>query len=190
MPHPRQLIEETQRRAEQPTSLRFGEYDYLNHPSSYGDEGHATFAADAALYSMNAALASEYAACASSVTLGGYEEDYGRYAVAPTLPGYVMERAAQADLLRDIIGPAPFRPLPPLPPSVRAWNDGLVVKLATSIYQERSLPEGTLDVRRMGVLADALEEAGCTNDAILGHLRGPGPNYRGCHVLDAILEKE
>jgi hypothetical protein len=32
-----------------------------------------------------------------------------------------------------------------------------------------------------------LEDSGSSDDAILGHLSGPGPHARGCHVLDAIL---
>jgi hypothetical protein len=36
----------------------------------------------------------------------------------------------------------------------------------------------------MGVLADALEEAGCTDADLLGHLRGPGPHFRSCWALD------
>jgi len=49
-----------------------------------------------------------------------------------------------------------------------------VRRLAEAVYQERSLPDGHLDVARMGVLADALEEAGCTNAVILNHCRQPG----------------
>jgi hypothetical protein len=32
-----------------------------------------------------------------------------------------------------------------------------------------------------------LEEAGCTDAALLGHPRGPGPHWLGCHALDAVL---
>jgi hypothetical protein len=39
------------------------------------------------------------------------------------------------------------------------------------------------------VLADALEEAGCTDPALLRHLRPGGGHVRGCHVLDALLGK-
>ncbi len=39
------------------------------------------------------------------------------------------------------------------------------------------------------ILADALEEAGCTDAAILDHCRGPGPHVRGCWVVDLILGK-
>jgi hypothetical protein len=97
--------------------------------------------------------------------------------------GQKAERKKQATLLRDIVG-NPFRPLPVLPNSALAWNDGCLVKLATGIYEDRDFsPE------RMGVLADALEEAGA-DGAILDHLRGPDPHVRGCHVLDLLLSRE
>jgi len=41
----------------------------------------------------------------------------------------------------------------------------------------------------MPILADALEDAGCTDAAILEHCRGPGPHVRGCWVVDLILGK-
>jgi hypothetical protein len=84
----------------------------------------------------------------------------------------------QCALLRDITG-NPFRRLMPLSPSLRYWHDGLIVRLAEAIYQERSLPAGTLDVARLGVLADALEEAGCADTDLLDHLRGPGLTSEG-----------
>jgi hypothetical protein len=37
------------------------------------------------------------------------------------------------------------------------------------------------------VLADALEEVGCTDAGLLGHLRGPGPHVRGCWAVDLLL---
>jgi hypothetical protein len=40
---------------------------------------------------------------------------------------------------------------------------------------------------RLAVLADALLEAGCDDECLLGHLRGPGPHVRGCFALDAIM---
>jgi hypothetical protein len=98
------------------------------------------------------------------------------------------ESVAQADVLRDMVG-NPFRPLPPMPPSLLAWNGGVVRRLAVSIYDERDLAAGTLDAARLRILADALEEAGCTDADIPGHLRGPGAHWRGCWALDAILGK-
>jgi hypothetical protein len=62
--------------------------------------------------------------------------------------------------------------------------------LAQAGYEERALPSGELDLARLKVLADALEEAGCTEQSILDHLRGPGPHVRGCWALDLALGRE
>jgi hypothetical protein len=97
------------------------------------------------------------------------------------------ERTAQAHLLRDLVNP--FRPAPAIDPAWLAWNDSAVVRMATAIYEERSLPEGTLDAQGLAVLADALEEAGCADEQILSHCRGPGLHVRGCWVLDGLLGK-
>jgi hypothetical protein len=99
-----------------------------------------------------------------------------------------QERASQCDLLRDIFG-NPFRAAPAIDPAWLAWNDGTVTKLAEAAYENRSLPEGTLEQDRLAVLADALEEAGCSDEEMLGHLRGPGPHVRGCHVVDTLMGK-
>jgi hypothetical protein len=99
----------------------------------------------------------------------------------------VEERASQADLLRDTVG-NPFRPLPPIRPSLRDYNGGLVPRLAQAAYDDRLMPCGHLDPSRLAVLADALLDAGLpADDQILLHLRGEGPHVRGCHGLDAIL---
>ena len=39
------------------------------------------------------------------------------------------------------------------------------------------------------VLADALEDAGCADEALLSHLRGPGPHVRGCWAVDLVLRR-
>jgi hypothetical protein len=92
-------------------------------------------------------------------------------------------------LLRDIFG-NPFRPSPPLPPAVLAWNDGTVRRLAAGIYEERQLPAGTLDNVRLAILADALLDAGCGNEDLIQHCREAGSHVRGCWPLDLILGKE
>ncbi|MCI0458097.1 MAG: hypothetical protein L0Z62_14130 [Gemmataceae bacterium] len=84
----------------------------------------------------------------------------------------------EAHLLRDLFG-NPFRTVA----VDRGWVKPAVVALARSIYEERLFED-------LPVLADALEEAGCTNADILSHLRGPGPHVRGCWVVDLILGKE
>ncbi len=99
------------------------------------------------------------------------------------------EATIQTPLLRDLFGPLPFR-LVTIDPTWLAWNDSLVVRLAQAVYEQRNMPEGTLDDGRLAILADALEEAGCRDTGILGHLRGPGPHVRGCWVVDLLLGKE
>jgi hypothetical protein len=92
------------------------------------------------------------------------------------------EEAAQADLLRCVVG-NPFRPAPIAAPSWLTWAGGTVVMLARSIYDGRAFDQ-------LPILADALEEAGCTDRDILAHLRGPGPHCRGCWSVDLMLGKE
>jgi hypothetical protein len=88
-------------------------------------------------------------------------------------------------LLRDIFA-NPWRPTV-MDPTWLAWNAGSVLKLATAAYEEQALPEGTLDANRLAVLADAFEEAGCTDTEILGHLRSSDEYVRGCFVVDGQL---
>jgi hypothetical protein len=95
------------------------------------------------------------------------------------------ERGVLCALVRDLFGPLPFRPLALAP----AWRTAHVLALANDASDNRILPAGHLDPQRLGVLADALEEAGCTDADILDHLRGPGPHVRGCWAADAILAK-
>jgi hypothetical protein len=95
------------------------------------------------------------------------------------------ERRAQAALLRCVFGD-PFRPAP----VGASWLTRTVTGLAAAAYELRSVPLGEFDPARLAVLADALEEAGCTDQAILDHLREPGPHVRGCWAVDAILAKE
>jgi hypothetical protein len=96
--------------------------------------------------------------------------------------------ACQAALLRDLVGD-PFRPSPVFSAASLAWGRGTIARLAQAAYDDRLLPSGRLDPARLAVLADALEEGGCTDAELLGHLRGPWPHVRGCHVVDSILAK-
>jgi hypothetical protein len=99
------------------------------------------------------------------------------------------ERKAVCEVIRDIFG-NPFRQPPPLPASILAWNEGMVVRLAQTAYEERLLPQGTLDPSRLAVVADALEEAGLDDQEMLLHLREQGrEHYRGCWCVDAVLGK-
>jgi hypothetical protein len=92
------------------------------------------------------------------------------------------EHVAQVALVRDLFG-NPFRPGPVIDPAWLAWGGGTIPNLAQAIHDDR-----TCD--RLPLLADALEDAGCTDAAILDHCRSEGPHVRGCWVVDAILGKQ
>jgi hypothetical protein len=90
----------------------------------------------------------------------------------------------QTEVIRDIFA-NPIRPVT----LNAAQRTPTAVSLAQAAYDERQLPSGELDRDRLAVLADALEDAGCTDADMLGHCRGPGPHVRGCFVVDALLAK-
>ena len=83
----------------------------------------------------------------------------------------------QAALLRDIFG-NPFRPVAFDP----AWRTADTIGIAARMYDSR-------DFAAMPILADALEEAGCTSPDVLLHAREPGVHVRGCWVVDGVLGK-
>jgi hypothetical protein len=87
-----------------------------------------------------------------------------------------------ADLLRDLLGLVPFRPVL-IDPAWLGWYGGSVVRVARAIYDGRKF-------EWMPVLADALEEAGCRDEDILGHCREQGGVHaRGCWLLDLLLNR-
>jgi hypothetical protein len=88
------------------------------------------------------------------------------------------ERRRQGELLQEVLG-NPFRPAR-LDPAWLRWDGGSAVRVARAIHEERAFEQ-------LPVVADALEEAGCTDPDLLGHLRGPGPHVTGCWALDRIL---
>jgi len=65
-------------------------------------------------------------------------------------------------------------------PTWLEWNDGVVLNLARTIQAERVFD-------RLPILADALEEAGCTDPILLEHFRYPGSHRCGCWILDRWL---
>jgi hypothetical protein len=82
-------------------------------------------------------------------------------------------RTMQEALVRDVFG-NPLRPTPAIDPAWLAWNAGTVRSLAECAYTEPMLREGTLEPSGLALLADALEDAGCTDAELLGHLKGAG----------------
>jgi len=66
-----------------------------------------------------------------------------------------------------------------------AWRTPAVRAMARAVAEQRT-SSGALDVEMLLVLADALEQAGCT--AQLSHLRHHDPHLRTCGIVDALLE--
>jgi hypothetical protein len=69
-------------------------------------------------------------------------------------------------------------------PAWLAWNGATVHRLAEAIVEDG-------DLGRLPVLADALEEAGCTDPFLLGHARAGLRHARGsCRVVDLVLGRK
>jgi hypothetical protein len=149
-------------------------------PLTSGADFAAAYAVSYAVHDKGtiwpACRAAVNAACAAGHAISCRGASEGEVAAAT-----FAESAAQAALARDLFG-NPFRPAPTLAPAVVAWNGGTVPKLAAAIYEERAFD-------RLPVLADALEDAGCTDADVLGHCRGGGEHVRGCWVVDLVLGK-
>lgn len=95
----------------------------------------------------------------------------------PYIGGLPIEGPRQCHLLRDLLGPLPFRPVR----LSTAWLTAAVLHLAARIYEQRSF-------EMMAVLADALEESGCDNREVISHLREQGRvHFRGCWCVDLLL---
>jgi hypothetical protein len=111
--------------------------------------------------------------------------DYSRWALSAAGAGWDGEQdeeKIQCELLRDLVGPLLFRGVV-IDPFWRAANDAAAVDLALGIYEEEAFD-------RLPILADALEEAGCSDFAVLDHCRGLYQHVRGCWVVDLILDRE
>jgi hypothetical protein len=88
------------------------------------------------------------------------------------------EESSQCRLLREMVGPV-FR-APAVEPAWLAASDGAVRYLAELIDRDAAFDT-------LPILADALEDAGCSDEDILSHCRGGGEHVRGCWVIDRLL---
>jgi hypothetical protein len=138
-----------------------------------GDPRHAVMMA---AYAVNAAMSGYGTSGESKWTYGLLKAV--EFLSCAARPDEEAEQVAQSELIREIIG-NPFRPVV-IDPVWLAWADGTVAKLARVIYDERAFD-------RLPILADALTDAGCGDEALLSHLRNPGVHARGCWAVDAVL---
>src|SRR5262249_38952959 len=83
-----------------------------------------------------------------------------------------------ADVVRDVIGnPFRFRSFQ------QRWRTSDTVGLARGIYDERAFD-------RLPFLADALMDAGCDREDVISHCRSAGRHFRGCWLIDVILDRQ
>ena len=93
--------------------------------------------------------------------------------------GSLVPHPLQAQFLRDLFGPLPFRAAGIHPNHLTPE----IVVLAQSIYDDRAFD-------RLHSLANALEDVGCESRAILDHCRQPATHVRGYWVVDLLLGKK
>jgi hypothetical protein len=107
----------------------------------------------------------------SSICSGDPEEP-------PCLPSARDQEAVLLGLLHDIVDD-PFRSVTFDP----SWRTDTVLTLTRQMYEAR-------EFSTMPILADALQDAGCEDEAILAHSRDPRQvHVRGCWVVDLVLGK-
>lgn len=89
---------------------------------------------------------------------------------------FAEARADQAELVRDLFPPPNYAPH--IDPE---WRTSTVVALARQM-------DGTGDFSAVPILADALQDAGCTDEVMLARCRAPsGIHSRGNWVVDSVL---
>jgi hypothetical protein len=86
--------------------------------------------------------------------------------------------AALCDVVREVFA-NPFR-RPVVHPNWVLANYGAARQIGELVLR-------TGGFGGLPILADALEDAGCTDEAVLDHLRSGGPHVPGCWALDAVL---
>ena len=106
-------------------------------------------------------------------------------------PTVMAFRRAHADLFREIFG-NPFQERT-IVPEWMANGGGSVPRWATRVSETaKALADGIQTnqaFERLPILADALEESGCTDTELLAHMREPGRHVRGCWALELVLGK-
>lgn len=174
---------------------RYAEYRQTQGVEPYITHMHASACADAASAPPDTRVRSaQFAVSAANFAAQTYAYDTTDTASTVNDRWHAVkatEAAMHAGVLREVVG-NPFRPVAFDP----AWRSADVQLLAEGIYDDRAWD-------RMPILADALQDAGCTADSLLSHLRDPsllpweraadevGPppvsHARGCWALDLVL---
>jgi hypothetical protein len=173
----RQILEVVERHADQLVPYAELEAANFRYAECHSREDYAVYygaSSSAGLRTLLRTILS-YAAESAEEASGGESGPQDRIETASC-----PESVAQSRLVREIFR-NPFR-LVAINPAWMTWHGGLVVSMAQTMYDSR-------DFSDMAILADALEEAGCSNEEFLDHCRSRDEHVRGCWVLDAIMNK-
>jgi hypothetical protein len=151
--------------------------------------GVGSYSAKASVYSATSAALHAVASTAADWTAKHAAEYFALVAVSDYitpanreafLTARDLEYKVQAGLFRDIFGNT-FRPVA-IDPAWLRWNHGTVPAVARRVFEDRAFHD-------LPILADALEDAGCADAAVLAHCRSGGEHVRGCWAVDLILGK-
>jgi hypothetical protein len=142
-----------------------------------GASSAAWVAASAPSIDLNGTRACEVVLAAQRA----FEEAAGpRLNRLPPIGRRALRRAGRqnwAGLVREVFG-NPFR-VAVLDPS---WRTPTVLSLAERAYEKR-------DGLAVRILGDALDDAGCDDEALLAHCRADCDHVRGCWAVDRVLAK-
>ena len=134
--------------------------------------------------------------------LGMADEDHRSHAFENDLPANNERLEFLGDaVLGIVVTDMAFREFPDMPEGELAKLRAAIVNMGALADVARDLGLGRFVLLGRGeemsggrdkssILADALEEAGCTSPDVLEHCRIRSPHYRGCWVVDLILSKD
>lgn len=113
-------------------------------------------------------------AAGMTATVHRWSSEFNRPGPPDDYP-FRIHSPTHCELVREVFG-NPFRAAA----FDSTWRTEAAVAIARGMYETRSFDAAP-------VLADALEDAGCSDARVLGHLRGGGPHVRGCWCVDGVL---
>jgi hypothetical protein len=119
--------------------------------------------------------------CGLVIDVAGDRVGWNRLDSAVVAARHAEVTAWMCRLIRDLFG-NPFRPVF-VDPLWTVRHDHAAGRLAADIYEGRTF-------EHLPILADALEDAGCSDPVVLDHCRQPAEHVRGCWLLDRLLGKE
>jgi hypothetical protein len=186
-PRPREAVEMAERLAEGKASdaeietmRQHAEMSAINAPM-FEQPAYMAAAATLADAAIEAARTTQELCRQQAVREAAYEVIPGQDEARINAEASALECRAQASLLREIVG-NPFRPVA-IEPSWLSIGSGAAGSMAQLIDEEQRFVE-------LPYLSDALMDAGCSEEALLSHLRHPAGHVRGCWALDALLGRE